>query len=163
MAKTFNTIEELMIYLQKQIPVSLEAIGEEVKKILRDNVQQLWYDRPFTPTHYTRSMEYINSIVCSKATKISNGQYRVEIYFATDLIQPYMSPNGEWNQHASIYGEDVSAQIPYYIEEGNNSPLFEYQGVHPVKITKEWIEDNDYLRKRMIKFLGKYGFNCSVI
>ena len=162
MAKTFNTIEELMIYLQNQIPVSLEAIGEEVKKILRDNIQTLWYDRPYTPTHYTRTMEYINSILCSKATKIANGQYKVEIYFATDLIQPYISNNGEWNQHASIYDEDVSAQIPYYIEEGNNSPIYLYKGVHPVKITKEWIEDTDFVRKRMVEFLGKYGFDCTV-
>lgn len=163
MAKTFNTIEELMIYLQKQIPIGLEKIGEEVKEILRNNVQELWYDRPFTPTYYSRTMEYINCIQCSKVKNIGNGKYEVEIYFDTNLIQPHINSNGEWNQHANIDGEDVSAQIPYYIEEGNNSSIYSYQGVHPVENTKEWLEETDFLRKRMIEFLGKYGFTCSVI
>lgn len=158
MAKTFNTIEELMIYLQNKIPVNLELIAEEVKGILRDNVQTLWYDRPYNPTNYIRTMEYINSISCSNAKKISNGNYEVKIYFATDLIQPHTNNSNEWNQHASIYGEDVSAQIPYYIEEGNNSSLYSYEGVHPVKITEKWLKDNDFVRRRMIELLGKYGF-----
>lgn len=158
---TFSNLKDLMSYIEKNIPISLEIIGEEIKKILRDNVQQLWYDRPFTPTYYTRTMQYIDSISVDKAVKIGD-MYQVSIYFATDLILPYPSENGEWPKHESIYGEDVSAAIPYYIENGNNSPIFNYEGVHPMETTKDWLIETDYVKKRMIQILGSYGYSVQV-
>lgn len=163
MDKMFNSIDELMIYLQEQIPINLEIIGEEVKEILRNNVQQLWYGRSFTPHYYTRTFEYINSIVCSKAVPIGSGMYEVEIYFDTNLIHPYPSTNGNWPQHESIYGDDVSEFIPEWIEEGNNSPLFSYEGVHPTEDTKQWIEESGYFKNEIIKLLGIKGITCTII
>jgi len=164
MTKNFNSIKELMTYLQSQIPNNLEVIGENIRNKLRENVQELWYDRPFTPTHYNRTMEYINSLVCSKAVSTGGGIYEVEIYFDTNKINPYSSTNGNWPQHESVFGDDVSDYIPQWIEDGNNnSRLYSYEGVHPVKITKQWIDEIDYVRKKMIELLSHNGFNCSII
>jgi len=153
----FKDLNSLLNYIEANIPVNLEKIGEEVKNILKDNIEKLWYGRNYTPTNYTRTREYINSLQCSNAKKIGGG-YQVEIYFATDLILPHSSDNGEWGQHESIHGEDVSVAIPYYIEYGNNSSLFSYDGVQPVQHTKEWLNDADYVKKRMRELLSGYGY-----
>lgn len=153
----FKDMNSLLKYIELNLPINLEKIGEEVKNVLRENVENLWYGRNYTPTHYTRTMEYIDSIQCSKARKIGGG-YQIEIYFASDLILPHSPNGGEWGQHESVYGEDVSSAIPYYIEYGNNSPLFSYDGVRPVGVTKDWLNDTDYVKKRMRELLSKYGY-----
>ena len=84
--KTFKNWDELLKYCENNIVISLETIGEEVKKILRNNVQKLWYERNYEPTHYTRTYELIDSITVSKARKIDNG-YEVVVYFDTDKIR----------------------------------------------------------------------------
>jgi len=159
---SFDNLSDLFAFLEENIPINLEIIGEEVKQILRDNVQQLWYGRPYTPTHYTRTMEYINSLQCSKVKKVGNA-YEVEVYFAIDLIFPHPAENREWSKHESIIdGEDVSAVIPYYIEYGNNSSLFKYEGVHPMEITTNWLEETNYLKNRMLELLKTHGFIISL-
>jgi len=158
----FKDVNSLEMYLRSKIPISLTVIGEEIKKKLRENIQNLWYDRDFTPTHYTRTMEYIESLRCSEVLNMGNGQYQVRIYFATHAIIPHSTPYGEWNQHAGVNYEDVSASIPSFIEYGNNSPLYSYQGVHPVETTKQWAKDMKIIQKRMVELLKKYGFSCSI-
>lgn len=160
--RDFKDFKSLFAYIEATLPINLEIIGEEVKNILKDNIENLWYGRSYTPTSYTRTMEYLNSVQCSKARKVGGG-YEIEIYFATDLILPHSYDNGEWPQHQSITdGEDVSAAIPSYIEYGNNSSLFSYEGVRPVGVTKDWLNDTDYVNKRIISLLGSYGFKVGI-
>jgi hypothetical protein len=160
-AKSFTNMDDLLKYLESNIPIDLEKIGEEIKGVLRFNVQQLWYNRPFTPTHYTRTFELIDSITCSKAKKVGNGEYQVQIYFDTDKINPYPSENGEWSKHESITtGTNIAPYLPLWIEEGQNSPLFSYDGVHPVETTIDWVIEDQYLKNRMIELLEKRGFKC---
>lgn len=54
--KYFKDLNSLFDYTEKSIPVTLEQVGEQIKQILRKNVKELWYDRPFTPNYYTRTM-----------------------------------------------------------------------------------------------------------
>ena len=162
----FKDYKSLFKYIEATLPINLEIIGEEVKTILKDNIEKLWYGRSYTPKNYTRTMEYLNSVQCSKVRKIGGG-YEIEIYFATDLILPHNYDNGEWPQHESITnGEDMSPAIPYFIEYGNNpggkNPIFEYEGVRPVGVTKDWLSDTDYVKKRIVSLLGSHGFNVVV-
>lgn len=162
---TFTNLSDLFKYIEKEIPINLEKIGEEVKSVLRNNVRLLWYGRSFTPTHYTRTMEYIDSISLKKAKKVGDS-WQVEIYFDTDKINPYPAENGEWSKHESITnGEDMSAAIPYFIEFGNNpngkNPIYEYEGVRPVGETIDWIKEDNYLRNRMIELLEMKGYKVS--
>ena len=164
--RDFKNFESLFAYIEATLPINLEIIGEEVKNILKGNIEKLWYGRSYTPTSYTRTMEYLNSVQCSKARKVGGG-YEIEIYFATDLILPHSYNNDEWPQHQSITdGEDYSPAIPYFIEYGNNpdgkSPIFEYKGVRPTGATKDWLNDTDYVNKRIVSLLGNYGFKVGV-
>lgn len=161
MAKEFRTIEEALQYLEASIVLNLEKIGEEIKSVLRQHVWVLWYNRPYTPTHYTRTLELIDCLTVTKAKKIAGG-YEVMIYFDTDKINPYPPANpGEWTRHQSITdGQDVSEFIPLWIEEGQNSPLFSYSGVHPVQETIDWEKEDQYVFTRMKELLGRQGFKC---
>jgi hypothetical protein len=156
----FNSIEAALKYIEANLPINLNKMAEEIKSILRNNVRVLWYERDFTPTHYTRTMELIDCISVKKAVKIGNA-YQVKIYFDTNLINPYPSENGEWSKHESITdGRDVSQYIPSFIEYGQNSPLFPYDGVHPVQETIDWIKEVNYLKTRMMELLKDKGFSC---
>jgi hypothetical protein len=159
--KQFTTWDSLFKYLEEQVEVNIQKIGEEIKGVLRNNVRLLWYERDFTPQYYTRTYELIDSITCRKAKKTAIGTYEVEIYFDTDKINPYPSENGEWSKHESITdGSNVSQYIPQYIEEGQNSSIYSYEGVHPVRETVDWEKDDRYLKNRMKELLEDKGFIC---
>lgn len=151
-----------MKYVESNVVVDLEAIGEKIKNILRENVKKLWYERNYTPTHYTRTFELIDSITVSQARKINKG-YEVVIYFDPDKINPYPAENGEWSKHESITtGTNIAPYLPLWIEEGQNSPLFSYEGVHPVKTTKEYLRQNQYIIREMAKLLEAKGFKVII-
>ena len=157
--KEFKSISAALAYLETHVVISLERIGEELKGVLRNNVRLLWYERDYTPTHYTRTYELIDSITVSKAKKVGNG-YEVMIYFDTDKINPYPASDGEWSKHQSITtGTDVSVYIPLWADQGQNSPLFSYEGVGFMKETIDWIKEDEYLKNRMIELLVMKGFN----
>lgn len=161
LAKQFSNWTDLMKHLESQMVVNLEKIGEEIKSVLRHNVKTLWYDRPFTPTHYSRTFELIDSITCSKAKQIGNGAYQVQIYFDTDKINPYPASDGEWSKHESITtGTNVNVYIPIWANEGQDSPLFSYEGVHFVEATIDWEKEDKYLMNRMKELLEKQGWKC---
>jgi hypothetical protein len=155
----FKNLNALFKYMEKTQPIDLEKLGNEIKGWLRNNVRVLWYERSYTPKFYERTFELIESITCSKAKKIGNGEYQVKIYFDTDKINPYSGENGMWSQHQSITnGADVSSFIPLWIEEGQNSSIFSYEGVHPVRITKEEIKEDDYIKTRLKELLEHRGY-----
>lgn len=158
--KTFKNLDEALAYLESSVSVNLEVIGENIKEILRKNVEKLWYG-VYTPSHYTRTHEYINSITVTKANKVGEG-YEVMIYFDTDKINPHgPAKEGEWPRHQSIIGgDDVSKMIPHWIEYGQNSPLYSYAGVEPAGRTADWVREEKYLKKRMIELLTANGFKC---
>lgn len=161
MAKTFDNLGALLKDIGENILTSnLEIIGEEIKQKLRDNVDKLWYST-FTPYQYERTFEYINSISVSKAKRIENG-YEVVIFFDTDKINPYPPPApGKWSKHQSITNaQDVSEMIPIWIEEGQNSPIYSYAGAEPVGVTKEQLEEEKFLQKRMMELLIAQGYKC---
>lgn len=159
--KEFTSWDSLFKYLEEQVEVNINKIGEEIKSVLRNNVRVLWYERPFTPQYYSRTYELIDSISLKRAKKTALGTYECEIYFDTDKINPYPSENGEWSKHQSITDdEDVSEFIPLWVEEGENSPLFSYEGVYPVRETKDFLEEDKYLKNRMKELLEDKGFIC---
>lgn len=94
----------------------------------------------------------------SKAKRTING-YEVVIYFDINKINPYPAQDGEWSKHESIVdGKDVTSNIPYYIEYGNKSPIYSYEGVRPVEITKEWLNNTNYINNKISQLLKSHGF-----
>ena len=158
--KTFKTIDAALKYIELQIPINLEKIGEELRDVLRNNVRLLWYGRGYTPTHYTRTYELIDSLSVTKAKKVGNA-WEVMIYFDTDKIHPYPAENGEWSKHQSITnGQNVAEWIPYWTNFGQDSPLFSYDGVGFLEETLRWESDDKYVRNRMKELLEDKGFTC---
>jgi ABC-type molybdate transport system substrate-binding protein len=158
----FKDLKSLNVYIEKTYLIqALNKIGEEIKGWLRNNVRLLWYERSYTSTAYSRTYELIDSISVRQAKKMPDGYYQVEIYFDTDLMNTYPASDGEWSKHESITtGTDVRLMIPAFVEWGQNSPLFSYEGVHPVQTTYEEIRDDNYLVTRMKELLGNAGFKC---
>lgn len=159
MVKQFKNLDEVWSYIEKNIVINLEQIGKEVRDLLYKNVDTLWYGRGYTPTHYTRTRQLIDSITVSKARKTTDG-YEVLIYFDSDKIEPLSPGNpGEWTRHKSIVTDTPSAvYLPLWIEKGQNSPLFSYEGVHAVEKTKQEIISDDLIKKRIMSLLGMKGF-----
>lgn len=150
-----------MKHLESQMVLNLAKIGEEVKGWLRNNVHLLWYNRPFTPQNYDRTFELIECLSVRPVKKTGNGQYQVEIYFDTDKMNTYPAENGQWSKHESITtGTDVRLFIPLWIEEGQNSPLYSFDGVHPVETTISEVEQDHYIKNRMMELLRDKGYKC---
>jgi hypothetical protein len=160
--KAFRNFAELIKHLENNILIDIQKIGEEVKNILRNNVRVLWYERNgmnWSPRDYERSWQLIDSITCKKALKVGD-KYQVEIFFDTDKIQPmYGTDDKPWTRHMSIVdNHSVADAIPYYIEYGNNSPIYEYEGVHPVETTITDLKSDDYIKERLKELLEKQGY-----
>ena len=162
-SKVFSDFNSLIKHLENNILIDVQKIGEEVKTVLKNNVRVLWYERNgtgWTPQDYERSFQLINSITCKKAIKVGN-KYQVEIYFDTDKIQPmYGTDDKPWTRHMSITDfEDVSEAIPLWIEEGNNnSPIYSYEGVHPVQTTIDNLKSDNYIKERLRELLKTQGY-----
>lgn len=158
----FKNLKDLNNYIEKQYMVQfLNKIGDEIKGWLKNNVRLLWYERDFNPTHYTRTMELLECISVRQAKKMPDGFYQVEIYFDTDKMNNYPPENGEWSKHESITtGTDIRLMLPLWIEEGQNSPLFSYEGVRPVETTRSEIIDDNHIINRMRELLEYKGIKC---
>lgn len=154
--RSFKQLEQVLL---QKIALSVEEIGKQIKEMLRKNVQELWYERSYTPTHYTRTFELIDSITVTEAKRVPDG-YQVVIYFDTDKIHPYPPAKPrEWPRHQSVTdGADVSFYIPWWVEFGQKSPLFSYEGVHAMEKTKEEVIDDEWIKQRIKEVLGVRGF-----
>jgi hypothetical protein len=162
---TFSDISSLLKYLEANVVINLEKIGEEIKSVLRFNLLNDWY-KEHTPQYYDRTNMLIDSISVSKAEKVGN-VYQVRIYFdeAKILHVPANKPgffpshmnitNGESEYGGMSYGE----LLPLWLEEGQDSSIHPYVGIHMVQTTEDWIREDNYLRTRMIELLESKGYN----
>lgn len=150
----FKSIKELNKYIEKKyIEEFIKKIGKEVYEILYHEVQTEWYQRNgvnWSPSDYERTLQLLSSITISPIFK-KNGGYFVKIYYDTDKIHPMLGTDEKpWTRHMSVTKkEDVSEAIPHWIEEGNNnSSIYAYEGVHPVKNTLEQLDEDKHLLTR---------------
>lgn len=154
---SFNNVNDLMKFIKRTTRYPLEQVAHKVEDILKQYILDNWYGR-MTPSDYSRSYQFINSLTIKPTQEINDG-WQIEIYFDNEKIMPmYADDDRYWNKHMSVYGEDVSDDIPFFIEYGNNSPIYEYQGIHMVKNTADYCRDNNIPIKEMIRELKKYGF-----
>ncbi len=154
--RSFSQLDQV---LNQNIALLVKEIGEHIKDMLRKNVDELWYKRGYTPTHYTRTFQLINSITVTDVKKVPEG-YQVVIFFDPDKIHPHPPAKPrEWPRHQSVTdGADVSFYIPWWVEFGQKSPLFSYEGVHAMEKTKEEVIDDEWIKQRIKEVLGVRGF-----
>jgi predicted RNA binding protein YcfA (HicA-like mRNA interferase family) len=147
-----------MRYAKRTTRYPLEQVARKIEDILKQYIMDEWYGR-MNPEDYSRTYNFVNSISVKPTQEIKDG-WMVEIYFDNEKIFPeYADEDRTWNKHMSVYGEDVSDYIPEWIERGNNSPIYNYKGVHMMQNTFEYCEKYNIPIKEMIKELKKYGFN----
>lgn len=164
MAKQFERISDLMKYLETQIPINLEKIGEEVKSVLRFNLLNNWY-RTYEPQYYERTDMLINSLEVSKAKRIGDS-WQVSIFFNEEKILPSpASQSGFFPAHSNVTdgassfnGMSYGELLPWWIEEGQHSSIHSYTGIHMVKDTIDWAKSDGYLKNRMCELLQRNGF-----
>ena len=160
----FKSLEAYFKYIEKTMVRSLEEVGREVEQVLKDYIMENWYNRPgfnASDSLYTRTYDYINSIVVDKAKKVGDCEYQVVIRFDTDRIRPQGADGtGRWSRHQSITtSTDVSIMIPLFIEDGVNSPIYSFGGVAPVGNTTEFLERTAFHVKEIMKRLKAKGIN----
>lgn len=162
--KTFNNLNKLFSHINKQIEKSMTGVGEEARKILSDYMEREWYNS-YSPSNYERSWELLNSISVSSPKKISN-TWQVEIYFDTTKIHPYSTPDGEWNKHMSLNGDtsyngkSISEWLIEWIEYGQNSPIYSWDGVHMISYTKAELMFTKKHLNRIMDELQKQGIKA---
>jgi hypothetical protein len=160
-SQIFKNYNDLIKHLENNILIDLQKIGEEVKGILRNNVRVLFYERngiSWTPENYTRTYELINSLKTTSAKKTGN-KYEISVYFDDDEINPY-KVDGEWSSHESVVtGTDISKNLPFYMEYGNQSPLYSYKPTSPpVQTTIDDIKSDNYIKERLKELLEMQGY-----
>ena len=137
--KKFQTLNDYCNYVNKQLEKCMDEVGRQMKVEVQNLIFEKIY-RTRNPKEYERTFNFLNSIQY-KFTN-NNGKFQVEVYYDTDLIKAEYNEYSYWNQHMSLSGEDVSKDIPYYMEYGNKSPIYSYEGAYIMKEMKEYAEQN---------------------
>lgn len=135
----------------KQIQARIQKISEEALQEVVDMYVRKWRDlvarsyednfrtNGHTPYNYGRTGDVWSSI----------GSFPIEIYgtsmsmtFGYDTSEISPAFEGGWNAHMSIYGEDVSKDMPYWIEKGTTSKIYSYEGIEAIDYLTEYIKRN---------------------
>ena len=165
-----SDLERMLKYIEKHMKFALEDVAKMVEEEIKDYVMRNLYNID-SPTAYTRTYDYINSLTVSKVKQNADGGYTVEIFFDTDKIMP-QPPDGEgrWSRHSSITsyngggsGDDVSDMIPVWLEYGTNGGLFDRDGIYAMENTKKIMEETKYHLYEIKKILEKKGFKIEIV
>ena len=162
--KQVRTYSELFKELEKHIPNIIKNFGEEIRKALKSELKAKFYGRPGYEQdsdgtdYYTRTWELLDSIVCSPVEH-KGGKYTVRIYYDTDRMNTYPPVDDSWSKHQSITtGTDIRLMLPYWVEFGQNSPLYSWGGFNIVgDLADRLIEDHELLNCFVAAF-RKLGF-----
>jgi hypothetical protein len=160
-----RTWEQFEKILKKEIQVNLEQIGKEIAGVLKKYVNDNWYKNS-NPESYQRTYDILNSITVSKVKHMSDG-YEVSIYFDETKIR-MIEYEGLFNAHLSIDGSgmyqgmSIPQWVVYWMNYGQNSPKYSYEGAGFLEDTIKWTEDDKYHINRMCELLEGKGFRCSI-
>ena len=167
--KTFTSISAVLKYLEQNMVINLEKIGEEIAGVLKNYVNLNWYqymdNKKDATGGYERTMDILNSISVTKARPLGNGAYEVKIFFDETKIR-MIEYDGLFNAHLSVdgtgmyQGMSIPQWVVYWMNYGQNSPLYSYPGVGFLEETIEWTENDRYHINRMIELLEMKGFKC---
>lgn len=159
---TFKDLNSLFRYINKNIATSLREVALEVEQIIKDYIMKELYNS-YSPTSYTRTYDFVNSLRVSKVIPDGNG-YSVQLYFDTDAIYSRDSDGaGRWSSHQNITdGTDQSKNIPLFLEEGVSGSLWDRDGIHSMWHTKTELEQNRRHVKKLMDILKSKGFNVTI-
>lgn len=159
----FRDLKSFFNYVEKNMKFALQEVAYEIEEIIKNYIIERLYNT-YTPSSYTRTYDYINSLTVDKVEFTDDG-YQVFIYFDTKKIRP-LPPDevGRWSRHQSITdGTDVSDLIPYFIEYGTHGSLWDREGIYAIEnIEKELLQTKLHLKK-IVSILQSRGFNVKIV
>ena len=159
-----SDLNRVFKHIERVVQINIPEVMQKIKEVLADYIWTNWYNRiGFSPSAYTRTYDYINSIDISRVERRGDGQISASIFFDTSKIRP-LPPAfpGEWGIHQGLSGQDVSAAIPYFIEYGNASSLYSYSGVAPVSNTKKIVQQRKIHTTALAEALRRAGFVVTI-
>jgi hypothetical protein len=165
-SKVFNNLDALYKYLENDIVFSLGMVAEDIKKILRDYIEENVY-KAYSPYEYDRTYELLNCLDISPIKKIGD-IYSFSIFFNTDKIGMY-NTDDRWNQHKSVFGYEtwhgmpINELIPWFIENGTENSVWDRKGIYSIEYVKERLEKTDEHLKMIKKILKSKGYNVEIV
>lgn len=124
-----------------------KEISTMTKEVQKSKKQSEVYDA-YTPTQYDRTYEFLNS----NDTKLDKKVYKNNIYMFvyTPTTLEFMGRHPSW-----VDGSNQNKNIPYWIQNGNDSPLFSYEARDYITPTRNEIDMK--LKATLIKGYRRYG------
>jgi len=154
-----NNMSDLSAFIKSsvkpQVKYALQRTGKEVEQMVKDYIMQEMYS--IMTSDYTRSYEFINSVSHTNVEIIGN-MFKVTVYFDTDKIKPHII-DGEWNQHADFYGNDVSDSLVLWIEEGTSNQFYSHPGINSMETVGSWTKK---IKQGLEAHLVSTGLNVRV-
>ena len=153
--KKIRNLGQLELYVNKRLEKAMDEVGDEVAKELGDYVFKNWYQARGNPKDYNRTFQFLESVTFQ--TMFARGKFFTEVFFDPDLIDAMYDEYSSWNQHMSVRKEDVTEDIVGWIEYGQNSPLYSYDGIHMVENVREWCKKR--YREMLKEKMASQGIN----
>ena len=150
-----DTWNQVFGKLNRVVPIIVKVATEEIKLLLKDNLENLWYERKINH-EYRRTSELLESVTASKVFRKGRYESVAQVFFDDSKVSHIKNPNEKWGQHASsIDGNpfDISI-IASYLNYGEVTPLYTFDGVNFVKATMEQLSEIDYRINKKLKAMG---------
>lgn len=177
MDKEFKTQKSFETYVKKNILTPLiKDLTKEIHKELYDYVEKEWYESnsgrsSFGRTNannsfYTRTYSFLNNLIKTDF-KSKGHDFSMKIYFDyanMSTVPPEWGSSGFFtkfgsrvslNGDTSYEGASISKWLIQWIEEGQKSKIYSYDGIHMFKTLDERLRQD--LDTRILLILNKYG------
>ncbi len=139
--KKYSDLDKLM---KAQVAALSVKMGKKIQAILVACIQLLWYSED--PKQYERTFQVLESITVENYV-LNKNTYVARVFFDEKKIAPasniYERGPYQFNTHMSLDGEtnyggqSIGWWVVNWMEEGQNSKSWAYQGKHFVETAKE--------------------------
>lgn len=138
----------------------LRDVAHEIADKLFEIIQTDWYDSHY-PNYYERTYEFLHAVTNSNVERVGS-ELRTDIYIDPSKITSSVG-NGFWNQHMSLDGSTsydgtpIGQWLIQWIEEGQNSRVYSYNGIGMFDKLDQYTMQN--INKMVVYTLKSYGFS----
>ena len=156
----FSDLDSLYRHLEKIVKVSVQQVALEIEKIIKDYIKKNLYDT-YTPTHYVRTYDYINSLTVSKVVQEGN-VFSCMLYFDSNKIIPRETEKGLWNQHMTQDGRPTNEFIAEWIESGGSGSKYARKPIHVMENVTRELKSTKFHIQEIKKILSSNGFQITI-
>lgn len=152
--------------LQKKLKADIRnAVLNKIKQKCYELVRNLLMDTVYSNTNYEyeRTMDLYNSVTVNT---IRDGSTHVsfEVFIDSSKIDANPVEDSKWNQHMSMDGEDVSEELPVWIEEGFDSPYYQRKPAeYMLESFAEMQNGKNNIATQLAKELRSEGWKVTVL